>query len=78
MKNGGLQILVNEALQNHLSTDQIFKELFLQKQCEIICEHETMRSLKQLKKKTKAGKDIRLRCKVCKHLHAMFFLFVCL
>jgi len=66
IKNGGLQALVDEVLQNHFPTGQIFQEVFLQRQQEIICDYELMRSRKQQKQKTRPREDVQLSCKKCK------------
>ena len=66
IKNGWRQTLVDEVLQNHFPTGQIFQESFLQRQHEIIREHKLTRSLKQMKRKKIAGKYVQLRCKECK------------
>ena len=66
IKNGGLQALVEEVLQNRFPTGQIFQDLFRQRQQEIIRDHELMKSLKQQKQKTRPRSDVRLSCKKCK------------
>jgi len=66
IKNGGLQALVDEVLQNQFPTGQIFQEVFLRRQQEIIHDYELRRSLKLSKQKTRSRKDVQLSCKMCK------------
>ena len=67
MKNDELQALVNEVLQDsYFPTGRLLLEHLSQKQQQIIRERELKRSLKQQRRQTNAGEDIRLRCKRCK------------